>query len=247
MISKLIDYPGPLWKIYSAFGLLLVALFVVVWGPLLVFFSVTLRRRRLTTWMCRTWNRGVLRIFRLKVRAKVDPSYDPSQPCLLVCNHQSHLDIPVVFEVLRGDVRMVAKKELFRIPIFGQALKFGEFIPIDRGSREAGRAAAENIAKKVRSGIQIWVAPEGTRSDDGQLGAFKSGSFGVAIDAGVPIQPLVVKNAYKVHRKHEKLIKTGMTIDFEVLPQIKASEQERENRHHLAEITRAAIAAKLAE
>jgi 1-acyl-sn-glycerol-3-phosphate acyltransferase len=244
MISRLVDYPGPLWRPYSAVAILVVVLWVIFWGPLVILTSL-LRNRELTTWMVRAWNRGVLAIFRIKVRVKIDPSYDPAKPCLLVCNHQSHLDIPVIYFALRGHVRMVAKKELFRIPIFGYSLRSAEFIAIDRGNPEAGRKAAQKISERVRSGLQVWVAPEGTRSDDGKLGPFKSGSFGVAIDAGVPIQPLVVKNAYLALQKHEKLVKIGMTIDFEVLPQIKASEQLKENRHHLAEVTRAAILAKL--
>lgn len=244
MISRLVDYPGPLWRLYAAMAIPVVVLWVIFWGPLVILTSL-LRNRELTTWMVRAWNRGVLAIFRIKVRVKIDPSYDPTKPCLLVCNHQSHLDIPVIYFALRGHVRMVAKKELFRIPIFGYSLRSAEFIPIDRGNPEAGRKAAQKISERVRSGLQIWVAPEGTRSDDGKLGPFKSGSFGVAIDARVPIQPLVVKNAYLALQKHEKLVKIGMTIDFEVLPQIKASEQLKENRHHLAEVTRAAILAKL--
>ncbi|MEO5667322.1 MAG: lysophospholipid acyltransferase family protein [Bdellovibrionota bacterium] len=244
MISRLVDYPGPLWKIYSVMGMAAAILWMMLWGPLVIVLSF-FGNRPLTTWMVGTWNRGVLRIFRIKVRAKIDPSYDPARPCLLVSNHQSHLDIPVIYEALRGHVRMVAKQELFKIPIFGQALKFSEFVPVDRGNREAGREAAKKITERIRSGLQIWVAPEGTRSDDGKLQPFKSGAFGVAIDAGVPIQPLVVKNAYKVIRKHERFIKIGMTIDFEALPQIMAADQTKENRHHLADVTRAAILARL--
>jgi len=244
MIGKLIDYPGPLWRAYSCLASSIVILWVVLWGPLVLVLS-QIRSRRLTTFLVRTWNRGVLKIFRIKVRAKIDPSYDPEKPCLLVSNHQSHIDIPVIYEALSGNVRMVAKKELFRIPIFGQSLAAAEFIPIDRGNREAGRLAAQRISDRIRSGLQVWVAPEGTRSEDGKLGPFKSGAFGVALESGVPIQPLVVMNAHKVIRKHEKLVRPGMTVDFEALPQIHASEQIKENRHHLAEVTRAAILARL--
>jgi 1-acyl-sn-glycerol-3-phosphate acyltransferase len=246
MIGRFVDYPAPLWRVYSVLVGFLIILWVIVWGPLVMLGSL-FRNRQLTTHMIRIWNRGVLRLYRIKVRSKIDASYDPTKPCLLVCNHQSHLDIPVIYEALSGPIRMVAKKELFRIPIFGQSLRLCEFVPIDRGNREAGRAAAKHIADRVRSGLQVWVAPEGTRTSDGKLQPFKSGSFGVAIDARVPIQPLVVKNAFRVFSKHDFLVRPGMTIDFEVLPQISAAEQSKENRHHLADATRAAILAKLDE
>ncbi len=242
MITRWTDYPGPLWRVYSVLATLLVFVSVFVWGPLIMLISV-FRHRPWTTWALRE----IYREFQTMDidDAHIDSSYNPANPCLLVCNHQSHLDIPVIFHALRGHVRMVAKKELFRIPIFGQCLSLCEFIPIDRGNREAGRKAAQRIAERIRSGLQIWVAPEGTRSPDGKLQNFKSGSFGVAIEAGVPIQPLVVKNAYHALSKRDILTKPGLTIDFEVLPQILATDQTKENRHHLADVTRAAILACL--
>lgn len=244
MISRLIDYPGPLWRPYAAFANLLVVLWVIIGGPFVILLCLS-GKRAWTTFGVTNWNRVVVRIFRLKLNAKIDPSYDPTQPCLLVCNHQSHVDVPIIFEALSGHVRMLAKKELFRIPIFGHALAMAEFIPVDRGNREAGREVTKKISRLINSGLQVWLAPEGTRSPDGKLQAFKSGSFSVAIEAKVPIQPLVVKNAYRILAKNEYLVKIGSTLDFEALPQIVHDGESNDNRRHLAETTRTAIAACL--
>jgi 1-acyl-sn-glycerol-3-phosphate acyltransferase len=205
-----------------------------------MFFALTAKRIGMT-WTVRTWNRLVLRFLGVKVRTHFESTYSPEAPCLIVTNHQSHLDIPAVFEALSGHIRMVAKAELFRIPFFGWCLHAAEFIPIERGNRDAGRKAVANIKDRIQSGLQVWVAPEGTRSSDGKLQKFKTGSFSVAIEAGVPVQPIVVKGAIDVISKHESFPKPGLTIDLYVLPQISTEGYRPDERHKLAEIARNAM------
>ena len=132
---------------------------------------------------------------------------------VIMSNHQSHLDIPLLYAAWPRTLRMVAKAELFRVPIWGQALKTAGFVSVDRsGDRknavEAMRACGEAIAR----GISIWIAPEGTRSMDGTLGKFKKGGFRLAIDAGVPIVPVAIDGSRAVLGKHEKAINLGQTV-----------------------------------
>jgi len=120
------------------------------------------------------------------------PSY------LVMSNHQSLYDIPVLFYVLGSNLRMVTKKELFRVPIFGKALALGGFISIDRGDRHAALASLE-IAKKMASdGTHVWIAPEGTRSRTGDLLPFKKGGFNLAIDAVLPLLPVTLRGTRDV-------------------------------------------------
>jgi 1-acyl-sn-glycerol-3-phosphate acyltransferase len=113
-------------------------------------------------------------------------------PYLVMSNHQSHYDVPVLFRVIGSNLRMVTKKELFRLPIFGRALAVGGFISIDRSDRQSAIESL-NVAKGLlASGTHVWISPEGTRSKTGELLPFKKGGFYLAMDAGLQILPVTL-------------------------------------------------------
>ncbi len=178
-------------------------------------------RRQTVSRTVRSWNLFALKAVRFKVRLRGGEGIDEASPMLIVSNHQSLFDIPAAFAALPGEIRMAAKKELFRIPIFGHALKYADFIPVDRKNRKAGKAATDVIQEKIKSGIRVWVAPEGTRSSEPpNMGDFKKGAFAVAIGAQVPVQPLIIYNSYAACPKGTWFVRPGSVIDVEVLPQI---------------------------
>jgi 1-acyl-sn-glycerol-3-phosphate acyltransferase len=117
----------------------------------------------------------------------------PGGPFVVMSNHQSHLDIPLLCHVVDGSMRFVAKQELFRVPIWGRAMRDAGMIVVDRGDRasaiESLRAAGRTMKER---GIHVWIAPEGTRSRDGKLGAFKKGGFRLALETGRPILPVAL-------------------------------------------------------
>ena len=107
-------------------------------------------------------------------------------------NHQSALDISVLLSHLPVPFKFVAKRELFRIPVFGRAIKKAGYINIDRDNpREALKAIEEAVAR-IRGGTSVLIFPEGTRSRDGNLLPFMKGAFSLATRAGVPVVPLAV-------------------------------------------------------
>lgn len=112
---------------------------------------------------------------------------------VLMANHQSHMDIPVSYASI-GDmtVRMVGKKELFRIPVWARAMRAGGFIEIDRGDRASAIASLERAAIQIHDGVSIWIAPEGSRSKTGRLGPLKKGGFHLARDTDTPIVPMAI-------------------------------------------------------
>ena len=113
-------------------------------------------------------------------------------PYLFMSNHQSALDISVLLSHLPVPFKFVAKRELFRIPIFGRAIKKAGYINIDRDNpREALKAIEEAVAR-IRGGTSVLIFPEGTRSTDGNLLPFMKGAFSLATRAGVPVVPLAV-------------------------------------------------------
>ncbi|MCX6005210.1 MAG: lysophospholipid acyltransferase family protein [Chloroflexi bacterium] len=132
----------------------------------------------------------------------------PGVPHIIMSNHRGHYDIPLIFVSLPGSIRMLTKKELFKIPIFGEAMKAAEFISIDRHDHAQAIKDLDEARKSMQSGIVLWVAPEGTRSRTGRLGEFKKGGFMLALQTGAVIIPVGIKGS-------EKILKLG-TWDFQL-------------------------------
>jgi len=108
---------------------------------------------------------------------------------VVMSNHQSLLDVPSIIHTFPGRVRMVGKMELGRIPVWGQAMRAGGVVLVDRSDRAQSIEALEDAKRQLREGTSIWIAPEGTRRTDGELGPLKKGGFHLAAQLGVPIAP----------------------------------------------------------
>ncbi len=130
-------------------------------------------------------------------------------PYIFVSNHQSTIDIPVLFVALPWDTRFVAKKMLKYVPMLGWYMWAAKFIFVDRGNhREAVRSLDEGGAQ-IRSGISIIVFPEGTRSDDRRVMPFKKGPFALAMKAGVAVVPVAIEGSGKLMPKNSWNITPG--------------------------------------
>src|ERR1700690_1968073 len=158
-------------------------------------------RGRLTKLVCddrlESWSGRVVKHLGLDVEVVGREFLDPHATYLVMSNHQSHYDAPVLFNVLGpphgASLRMVAKIELFSFPFFGRAMREAGFIAIDRGSRQSAIASLKQARETMRSGVSVWIAPEGTRSPGGELLPFKKGGFHLALDVGQPILPVTVQ------------------------------------------------------
>jgi 1-acyl-sn-glycerol-3-phosphate acyltransferase len=117
---------------------------------------------------------------------------DPSRCYIFMCNHVSNLDPPIVVPVLPGRTSILVKKELFRVPILGWAMRMASLVPVDRSDRESAIASIGKAAEVMKAGLHMTIYPEGTRSIDGRLLPFKKGPFHLALDSGVPIVPVTV-------------------------------------------------------
>jgi 1-acyl-sn-glycerol-3-phosphate acyltransferase len=137
---------------------------------------------------------------------------DWSRAYVIMSNHQSHFDIPIVCYVVRGTVRMVAKKELFRIPVFGRAMREAEMICIDRQDRASAIASLRAAGDLLQSGVSIWIAPEGTRSKTGRLGPLKKGGFMLAAETGAPILPIAISGTHAILPPGTLSLKRGQTV-----------------------------------
>ena len=138
------------------------------------------------------------------------------KPQIFMANHQSDFDILIVLAHIPGQFRWIAKKELFKIPIFGKAMRNAGYIEIDRQNHEKALKSLDEAAQKIREGKSVVTFPEGTRSRDGKIRPFKQGMFHLAIQAGVPIVPISIIGAHEIMPKRTLKVKPGrirMVID----------------------------------
>jgi 1-acyl-sn-glycerol-3-phosphate acyltransferase len=130
------------------------------------------------------------------------------RPVLFMANHQSNCDPPALLVVL-PTVLVLVKKEFFRVPIMGSAMRLVGFIRVDRKNREQALDAVERGVLALKAGKSFLVYPEGTRSLDGRLQKFKKGVFVMAIRAGSPIIPISVSGSNRIMPKGKFVMRPG--------------------------------------
>src|SRR5499427_8223438 len=141
------------------------------------------------------------------------------RPAVFLFNHQSQLDVLILAKLLRGGFTGVAKKELANSPGFGLMFRLADVAFVDRQDNAQARKALEPAVQKLRDGISLVIAPEGTRSATPALGPFKKGAFHVAMQAGVPIVPIVIRNSGELMWRGATTIHAG-TVQIAVLPPV---------------------------
>jgi len=149
-------------------------------------------------WAGTDWARQILRAAGTPVHAVGLEHVPPGEPVIYASNHSSMFDIWALFATLPGSVRFVAKRELFRIPILGQAMRAAGHIPIDRSVKARAFEAYDDAARIIRRGFSPVVFPEGTRSRTGALLPFKNAPFALAIAAQVPVVPVYVHHTFEI-------------------------------------------------
>jgi 1-acyl-sn-glycerol-3-phosphate acyltransferase len=194
----------------TLFQLVFVALYTVLIGPPIIVASFFDGGRTMMR-LGRVWLRWILATFGVQIDAEGLENVPTHAPVILMSNHQSLVDIAAIVLTLPRTVqwRFVAKKELTRVPIFGQALVASRHIIIDRGNREKAVASLRHAAERIRAGTTVIVFPEGTRSPDGHLRHFKSGPFHLAVQAQVPIVPITVSGSQRITPKGELRVDSG--------------------------------------
>jgi 1-acyl-sn-glycerol-3-phosphate acyltransferase len=167
-------------------------------------------------------------------------------PCIFIANHQSMIDIWVMFAVIPPPTRFVAKRELFRIPIFGWALASCGCIPIDRANRGEAIRSLRAAAEQIRSGRSVVLYPEGSRSQDGVLRPFKKGAFHLALQAGVPIVPVVITGSHRALPPRSLRVRPG-PVDVHLEPPVDPRAFAPDDHDGLLEAVRAVFLRRFAE
>src|SRR5438270_3358675 len=136
-----------------------------------------------------------------KVRTAGLEHLDPSGTYIFMSNHVSNLDPPILIPLIPRRTSVLAKKEIWRIPVLARALDMGEIVPVERHNREAAIQSIKKASEVMRHGINMTVYPEGTRSSDGRLLPFKKGPFHLALGTGFPIVPVTMLGTFEMMPK----------------------------------------------
>lgn len=195
-----------LWTLTCGLGTALYIIIMIIPHTLA---SLITRSGDLSHIDARYWARWSLFCANVKVRVEEEENL-PQGPAIYMPNHVSHFDVLAILGYLNVQFRWTVKKELFRIPLFGLAMKRAGYIRIDRSDHQKAVQSMEEAAEKIKSGSSIVIFPEGTRSRDGNLQyPFKKGGFHLALQSGVPVVPVAVLGSRVVLPRHSKKVTPG--------------------------------------
>jgi len=165
----------------------------------------------------RWFGRRVIELLDIRLTATGAERVPADRAYVYMSNHQSHLDIPVLFATLPSPtIRMLGKTELFQIPLWGRGLRAAEFIEVDRRNPVAARKSIDYAAQLVNDGVSIYLAPEGTRSRDGRIGKLKKGGFHLALGTGAPIVPVAIKGTINILPRGAKVMTRGQAVEVTI-------------------------------
>ena len=149
------------------------------------------------------------RIAGAKIKLVGFDKIDPAGTYIFMSNHVSNLDPPVLVPLIPRRTSVLAKKEIWRIPILGKALDLAEIVPVERSNRDAAMQSIRRAGEVMRHGINMTIYPEGTRSPDGRLLPFKKGPFHLAAETGFPIVPVTILGTEEMMPKGSNIAKSG--------------------------------------
>ncbi len=188
----------------------LIYLYTAVCGALSLLGSVFDTGGRWQHMWARIWSWLILKTSGVKVRVEGLENI-PQGTAIYCANHQSAADIPILLVHLPVHFRFLAKRSLFNLPFLGWHLSRSGHISVDRGQPKKTFKSYDQAADRIRSGVPVVLFPEGTRSRDGRLRAFKGGSFYLAIQAGVPVVPITLNGTRHVHEPDTFHVRSGRT------------------------------------
>src|SRR6476660_9145407 len=192
------------WAIVLPIAALICFPWVLITGDIRLLYKVGMRSAFL----------GV-RLAGVKVRTIGMEQLDPKRTYVFMVNHVSNIDPPLLLPRIPGRTSVMAKQELFRLPILGRAMRLGSLVPVDRGNRDAGIAAVRAAEEVVKQGIHMTIYVEGHRSFDGKMLPFKKGPFYLAEECGAPVVPVTISGSHSVMPKGRFSIKPGLvTVIF---------------------------------
>jgi 1-acyl-sn-glycerol-3-phosphate acyltransferase len=223
------------------------AILLLTVGPPVLLVAWAARRREWVyppaLWGARTW----LRLSGARVVVRGRERLDPEATYIFIANHRSYLDTATLFYYTGRRIGLLAKKELLQVPVLGVGMGFVNIMAIDRSNRQRAIETVRAATERIRRGVSFGVFAEGTRARPGELLPFKKGAFYMAIEAGVPVAPVAIKNTDVLMGKGTGAARPG-TIEVVFLPPVPTEGLSTERDEDVARLiaeTRALIAAEL--
>lgn len=193
---------------FIVYTMIIFPIYVLVWC-LSVWWD---KKRVCSQWCSRVWSKGIYHLRPLwKVYYKGVEKIDKNTTYLIISNHQSMLDIPLILH-LNKNFRWVSKKEVYNIPIFGWVLWMRGDVAIQRGGAASAKKMIKDCRKLFDKKISVSIFPEGTRTTTGEIGELHSGAFLIAKRGGVPVLPVVINGNYDCLKRDKIGWKQGFTI-----------------------------------
>jgi 1-acyl-sn-glycerol-3-phosphate acyltransferase len=223
-------------------------LIIVVWtmlatlliGVMVIIYSFFSRTGNGPHLLARLWANSILWVSRVKITVKGTQKLDPGRSYIYMPNHQSNADIPLLLGRLPVQFRWLAKAELFKIPVFGRAMRGVGYISIDRSNRKSAFESLAKAAATIRNGTSVLIFPEGTRSRHGSILPFKKGGFVLAVDSGVPIVPIIIKGTRNIVPKGHFLIRAA-PVSMEILDPVETAGYTRKTKDELLQRIRSIL------
>lgn len=200
------------WFVVIIFIVLSFPLTFIIWLLVLPFD----RKRKITHWMLIYQSLILTRIMPIwKIKIEGRKKAVKGTTYVIISNHQSILDI-LLINCLRYRFKWISKIGNMKLPVLGWYLRMADYITVDRGNKESKEEMLERSYQCLKNGNSIMMFPEGTRSVDGEIGFFKRGAFQLAINAHVPILPIVLDGSGGILPKHGLVFTTGHKIGIKV-------------------------------
>jgi putative phosphoserine phosphatase/1-acylglycerol-3-phosphate O-acyltransferase len=180
---------------------------------------LTRNRRRGVNFFTSTWSQLLLAASGVHLNIIGRDNLTAERPAVFIFNHRNQADPIITAALIRDNWVAVGKKELESDPIMGTLAKMLEAVFIDRDDPAAAVETLHQVEERAKKGLSIMIAPEGTRVDTTEVGPFKKGPFRIAMAAGVPIVPIVIRNAEMIAARSSTTMNPG-TVDVAVFPPI---------------------------
>ncbi|MGM0681864.1 MAG: lysophospholipid acyltransferase family protein [Thermodesulfobacteriota bacterium] len=187
------------------------------------------------------WGKILLKAGGVRVIVRGLENIKDDRPYIFAANHQSQFDIFAMHAAFPHEFCWLAKKELFRIPLFGQAMRLAGYLPVDRSHGRQAMKSLIEAAKSIAEGSSVIIFPEGTRSPDGRLQRFKGGSTIIAVKSGVPMVPVAISGTHDILPKGKLLARPG-TITIKVGKPLDTSGFTMKQKHELADLVHDKVA-----
>lgn len=160
----------------------------------------------------RGWARTLLAVAGVSVRVLHPERLEPHESFVIISNHESFCDILVLLANLPMQVRFLAKRSVFRVPVLGWSIAAAGFVPVDREERSRGADTVEAALQRLSGGRSLVIFPEETRTRTGDLLPFKRGAAHLALRSGLPILPIALAGTFRVLRRGSLLITPGPVV-----------------------------------